>query len=145
MPAVLCPSLLAEAPVTTYNELYNLHINLTLSNEGVLLHVSEQYSFHTVPLGSKSTRTRSRSSPFRKLTRVYDVQIPNMLEIKSSEAVIVPRLCLCLSLLLLSLIFATFQAIWKLCSATLGGGRSGAMFDNMETMSGHVRTTVTVT
>ena len=56
------------------------------------------------------------------LGHVYDVQVPNMLEIKSSEAVIVPGLCLCLSLLLLSLIFATFQAIWKLCSATLGVG-----------------------
>ena len=77
------------------------------------------------------------------LDHVYDVQIPNMFEIKSSEAVIVPKLCLCLSLLLLSLIFATFQAIWKLFSATWGGGRSGAMFENIETMSGHVRTTVT--
>ena len=63
------PELACRRPVTTYNELYDLHINLTLSNEGVPLHVSEQYSFHTVPLGSKSTRTRSRSSPFRKLTR----------------------------------------------------------------------------
>ena len=67
-------SLPLMTPIATC-ELYNLHIDLALSNESVPLRVSEQYSFHTVPLGSKSTSTRSRSSPFRKL-----IDIPGSME-----------------------------------------------------------------
>ena len=47
-------------------------INLTLSSAVsiacVRTYYNLLYSFHTVPLGSKSTRTRSRSCHFRKLS-----------------------------------------------------------------------------
>ena len=94
-------SLPLMTPIATC-ELYNLHIDLALSNESVPLRVSEQYSFHTVPLGSKSTSTRSRSSPFRKL-----IDIPGSMEAMFSHVGG-------------GAVLGLFSRIWKLCWATLG-------------------------